>query len=210
MLASLINKSGGKRKVILLLVAVSVFIFFLFSYHSAQRKYEEYKQKSELLSHTVSALKDSVRTYKVRIGNYKVNVAEAPTLYVDRKNLAGQLKDQKKDLSALGIRMKYLESATRVATATTDTIQMPVYQDSLQFLHAEYRDSFTVINATIYRDNRAQIDYQANEVYDLYNYRAYRHRFLFFHWGRSDRYVLVPHNPKTSTTIRSLKIIKSE
>lgn len=159
-------------------------------------------KKKELLAKTINMLHDSSSSVKIN----GISASEYNTIYLEKENIEKQLESFKKT----NIHKNDLESAVSTRSITTDTIYQTVYIDSVQALHACYTDSFMNISATIYRDMHTVIMYENKEYYDLFNYKGYRHKFLFFKWGKIDKYLLVPGNPKTKCSIRAVKIIRKE
>ena len=208
------NNGGGKIVsivIVVLLLAMSACSYYCYNkYKETKAKLKASESNKELLVQSINTLQDSCKTYKVKIGNDKITVSEFNTLYIDKNNIESQLSDKVKTIKKLGIKINNLESSVTQQVTTVDTIHTIAYVDSLQSLCASYRDSFIDISTTIYRDRRSIITYKNNEIFDLLNYKSHKHKFLFIKWGKIDKFVLVPHNPKTKVSIRAVKIIIDE
>ena len=207
------NNGGGKivsTVIVVLLLAMSACSYYCYNkYKETKAKLKASESNKELLVQSINTLQDSCKTYKVKIGNDKITVSEFNTLYIDKNNIESQLSDKVRTIKKLGIKINNLESSVTQQVHTSDTIRSVAYVDSLQSLHTAYKDSFIDISATIYRNMKSVITYENNETFDLYNYRAYKHKFLFVKWGTVDKFLLIPKNPNTSVKIRAIKIIKN-
>jgi hypothetical protein len=205
------NNNGGKivstAIVVLLIAALSCAYLFYIKWHDAKAKLKSSENNKELLVKSINGLQDSSKILKLKMDGQKINAAEYNTLYLDKQNIESQLSDKMKTIKALGVNIDNLESCVTQQVTTVDTIHTIAYVDSLQSLCASYRDSFIDISTTIYRDRRSIITYKNNEIFDLLNYKSHKHKFLFIKWGKIDKFVLVPHNPKTKVSIRAVKII---
>ena len=204
-------KTGGKIAstsiIIILIVIAGLAYYFYNQWTEVRKKLKETESNKELLIKSINNLQDSSKTLKLKLDSKAVYAAEYNTLYLDKQNIESQLSDKMKTIKALGVNIDNLESCVTQQITTKDTIHTIAYVDSLQSLCASYRDSFIDISTTIYRDRRSLITYKNNEVFDLLNYKSHKHKFLFIKWGKIDKFVLVPHNPKTKVSIRAVKII---
>lgn len=196
------NYNGGRVVSSAIFALLAIASFFAFYYCNKYKETKVMLKKKELLAKTINMLHDSSSDIKIN----GVSASEYNTLYLEKENIEKQLSSFK----STKIHKNDLESAVSIKSVTTDTIYQTVYVDSVQALHALYTDSFINISATIYRDKKAMIMYENKEYYDLFNYKGYRHKFLFFRWGKSDKYLLIPGNPKTKCSIRAVKIIRKE
>ena len=205
------NNGGGKivsTVIVVLLLAMSACSYYCYNkYKETKAKLKASESNKELLIKSINNLQDSSKTLKLKLDSQTVYAAEYNTLYLDKQNIESQLSDKMKTIKALGVNIDNLESFATQQVTTVDTIHTIAYVDSLQSLCASYRDSFIDISTTIYRDRRSLITYKNNEVFDLLNYKSHKHKFLFFKWGKIDKFVLVPHNKKTSVKLRAVKII---
>ena len=204
-------KTGGKIAstsiIIILIVIAGLAYYFYNQWTEVRKKLKETESNKELLIKSINNLQDSSKTLKLKLDSQTVYAAEYNTLYLDKQNIESQLSDKMKTIKALGVNIDNLESCVTQQVTTVDTIHTIAYVDSLQSLCASYRDSFIDISTTIYRDRRSIITYKNNEIFDLLNYKSHKHKFLFFKWGKIDKFVLVPHNKKTSVKLRAVKII---
>lgn len=117
------------------------------------------------------------------------------TVYVGKGDIKG-IKD-------LGIKDKYVNSLVNISSNTSDTVITEIQSpDTLK-----YKDKFINIKAVIKDKNTAEFIYNINEEFDLYNFTSYRHHFLWFRWGKSNNYVLVPYNPKTKAHIKAISVL---
>jgi len=205
------NNNGGKivstALVVLLLAALACAYFCYSKWHDAKAKLKESESNKELLVKSINSLQDSSKVLRLKIDGQKVSAAEYNTLFIDKQNVESQLAGKMKTIKALGIKIDNLESCVSSQITTTDTIHTIAYVDSVQSLCTAYKDSFINISATIYRDRSSTITYNNNEVFDLINYKSYKHKFLFAKWGKVDKFVLVPHNKNTKVQLRAIKII---
>ena len=204
-------KTGGKIAstsiIIILIVIAGLAYYFYNQWTEVRKKLKETESNKELLIKSINNLQDSSKTLKLKLDSQTVYAAEYNTLYLDKQNIESQLSNKLKTIKELGVKLDNLESCVTQQVTTVDTIHTIAYVDSLQSLCASYRDSFIDISTTIYRDRRSLITYKNNEVFDLLNYKSHKHKFLFFKWGKIDKFVLVPHNKKTSVKLRAVKII---
>ena len=204
-------KTGGKIAstsiIIILIVIAGLAYYFYNQWTEVREKLKETESNKELLIKSINNLQDSSKTLKLKLDSKAVYAAEYNTLYLDKQNIESQLSNKLKTIKELGVKLDNLESYVTQQVTTVDTIHTIAYVDSLQSLCASYRDSFIDISTTIYRDRRSLITYKNNEVFDLLNYKSHKHKFLFFKWGKIDKFVLVPHNKKTSVKLRAVKII---
>lgn len=196
------NNDGGRISSFAIIALLAILSFFAFYYCNKYKETKVMLKKKELLAKTINMLHDSSSSVKIN----GISASEYNTLYLEKENIEKQLSSFK----STKIRKNDLESAVSIKSVTADTIYQTVYVDSVQALHALYTDSFINISATIYRDMHTVIMYENKEYYDLFNYKGYRHKFLFFKWGKIDKYLLVPGNPKTKCSIRAVKIIRKE
>ena len=204
-------KTGGKIAstsiIIILIVIAGLAYYFYNQWTEVRTKLKETESNKELLIKSINNLQDSSKILKLKLDSQTVYAAEYNTLYLDKQNIESQLSNKLKTIKELGVKLDNLESYVTQQATTIDTIHTIAYVDSLQSLCASYRDSFIDISTTIYRDRRSLITYKNNEVFDLLNYKSHKHKFLFFKWGKIDKFVLVPHNKKTSVKLRAVKII---
>lgn len=196
------NYNGGRIVSAAIFTLLAIASFFAFYYCNKYKETKVMLKKKELLAKTINMLHDSSSNIKIN----GVSASEYNTLYLEKENIEKQLSSFKRTK----IHKNDLESAVSIKSVTADTIYQTVYVDSVHALHALYKDSFINISATIYRDKKAMIMYENKEYYDLFNYKGYRHKFLFFRWGKIDKYLLIPGNPKTKCSIRAVKIIRKE
>lgn len=196
------NNDGGRISSFAIIALLAILSFFAFYYCNKYKETKVMLKKKELLAKTINMLHDSSSSVKIN----GISASEYNTIYLEKENIEKQLESFKKT----NIHKNDLESAVSTRSITTDTIYQTVYIDSVQALHACYTDSFMNISTTIYRDRHTVIMYENKEYYDLFNYKGYRHKFLFFKWGKIDKYLLVPGNPKTKCSIRAVKIIRKE
>ena len=208
------NNNGGKivstALVVLLVIALACAYFCYSKWHDAKVELKASENNKELLVKSINSLQDSSKTLKLKINDQKVSAAEYNTLFIDKKNIENQLSDKLKTIRLLGAKLGNIESVVTQKVTTIDTIHTIAYVDSLQSLYTSYKDSFINISATIYRDRSSTIAYSNNEIFDLLNYRSFKHRFLFAKWGKVDKFVLVPHNKNTRVQIRAIKIIDDQ
>ena len=203
------SRAASASIILLLLIAAGLAYFFFSQWKDVKAKLRIAEDNKELLVKSINTMQDSSKVLKLKIDGQKVLAAEYNTLYLDKQNIESQLSDKVRTIKKLGIKINNLESSVTQQVHTSDTIRSVAYVDSLQSLHTAYTDSFIDISATIYRNMKSVITYENNETFDLYNYRDYKHKFLFVKWGTVDKFLLIPKNPNTSVKIKSIKIIKN-
>ena len=200
------NNNGGNASAVLsLIVGILVFlsIFCYNKWQKTKQKYNDEKDKTELLSESISNLSDSAKVYKLKLNDsVSVMAAKVNALTVSNNTLMGK----EKELRAAKVSKKEIKSIASVATVVHDSVRVPVYIDTLKNLTAEYKDSFMTIKATIYRNYTANIKYTDYEDFDLIAKRAPTRRFLFFKWRYRNTYLLIPHNPKV--WVKKLKVFE--
>lgn len=204
--------SGGSKLltssiVIIILVLIGALTYFIYGYEDYKDKYHEAQSDNVLLSSSISELNDSVTTYRVKLsdGQYRY-VGRINTLSMTRDNIEKLYEDKVNECKRIGIKLSSVKSITTAATQTSDSVILPVYVDSLKYLHTSYDDGYLAIANTIYRDNTSKLIYQYRDSFDLINDVKHKH-FLFFKWKKkTSRYTLVPKNPKTH--ILNLKVIE--
>lgn len=201
------SRAASASIILLLLIAAGLAYFFFSQWKDVKAKLRIAEDNKELLVKSINTMQDSSKVLKLKIDGQKVLAAEYNTLYLDKQNIESQLSDKMKTIKALGAKIDDLKSCVTQQITTRDTIHTISYIDSLQSLYTSYKDSFISISTTIYRDRHSIITYENNEVFDLINYRVHKHEFLFFKWGKVDKFVLIPHNPNTSVKIKAVEII---
>ena len=108
-----------------------------------------------------------------------------------------------KGIKELGIKDKDVNSLVNISSNTSDTLITEIQSsDTLK-----YKDKFIEIQAVRKDKNTAEFIYNINEEFDLINYTSYKHHFLWFRWGKSNNYVLVPYNPKTKAHIKATCVL---
>ena len=199
------NNGGDASAVLSLIVGILVFlsIFCYNKWQKTKQKYNDEKDKTELLSESISNLSDTAKVYKLKLNDsVSVMAAKVNALTVSNNTLMGK----EKELRAAKVSKKEIKSIASVATVVHDSVRVPVYIDTLKNLTAEYKDSFMTIKATIYRNYTANIKYTDYEDFDLIAKRAPTRRFLFFKWRYRNTYLLIPHNPKV--WVKKLKVFE--
>lgn len=195
-----INIDNGPRPVLLALLVVLLAAAGIFSagkWHHAQSELRQERTKVNQLSQSVSALRDTADAYQVELQDGRMVWADRVNeLCFERDNVCRLLSDKEAQLRSLGIRLNDTHSLTDFSVATIDSVRVPVYVDTLQSMHAAYRDSFVTISAVVRRNLTSDIRYSIRDSFTLVNYTSYR-RFLFFRWHRRNTYVLMAHNPRT-------------
>lgn len=191
------------------IVLLCIFLIFLNHYY---KKYNIEKENNKKLESTISNLRNNNSSqiyYKIKWKNDTINASIVSSLYLDKSNLKKELSDKNKYLKELKIKIKDLTSQINQSFTIHDTIKSIAYIDSFKSIHTEYIDSFTTIKVTINKDLTSNIIYNSNEIYDLYNYINYKHHFLFFRWGKEEKYLLFPYNPRVKAKIKAISVIKN-
>ena len=196
------NFSGG---IIFLLIA-AVLGFLSYRYYG---KYVEQKNVSDKLTISLNSLTDTAKTYRVKwLNGEKLNAASVNALYLKNENLERLYKDEIRASSRLGAKLRDISSLTTTKVVTRDSvINVPVYLDTLQALHADYSDEWANINCTINRKFKADIRYEVRDSLFITEYYK-KHRILFglIHWKeKQNRYVIVSMNPKSKIVGFSVK-----
>jgi hypothetical protein len=198
------GKGGTIVSIIVIVILLSVSGFLYVLYNKANKELKTEQDNKEKLSQSMNALSDSCKTYQIKWGkDKKLWAAKVQTLYMEKQNVSTILSDKASDLKRMGIKLKDVSSLAYSNTRTHDSVTVPVYIDSIKSLHADYKDNFVDISATIYRDMTSSIRYESRDSFTLVNYISYK-RFLFFKWGRKDVFLLTAKNPKTK--VEGLKI----
>ena len=208
-----IDDGGGRNNlplvlIVMLLVSIAASVFGYARYSRYKSMYRNMLENNRQLSATISHLGDSCRTYRVRCADgVKRNAALATALKMSDDNIRTLEVDKSYLMRRLGIRRTELHSVTSAALATADSVQTPVYIDTLQSLHVDYDDGYLNLHNTIARGNvMSSLRYEYRDSFELYKDVHQRH-FLFFKWRqRSSRYYLVPRNPKSR--VLSLRVIE--
>lgn len=201
------NNGGGVSTVLSLITAILVFlsIFCYNKWQKTKQKYNDEKDKAELLSESISNLSDTAKVYKLKLSDSaSVMAARINELTVSRNNIKSVLYGKEQELKGAKVNKRNIKSSASVASVVHDSVIVPVYLDTLRNLYTEYKDSFMTIKATIFRDHTANIKYTDYEDFDLIEKRAPTKRFLFFKWKYRNTYILVPHNPKV--WVKKLKV----
>lgn len=200
---------GGKTTAILIVILVLAVSLLLVAngYRKYKVKYEAARTNSELLSRSINSLQDSAKLYKVKFSDgQKRNVAQIASLAMTKENVEKLYSSKAEECKKLGIKLSNVKTITSAVTSTVETITVPVYIDSLKYLHTSFNDGYLSLHNTIFRNNISKIEYQYRDSFDLYNDVKQKH-FLFFKWRKkTNRFTLVPRNPKTD--ILNLRVIE--
>lgn len=203
------DSGGGKTTAILIVILVLAVSLLLVAngYRKYKAKYEAARDNSELLSNCISSLQDSAKLYKVKFADgQKRNVAQIASLAMTKENIEKLYSGKAEECKRLGIKLSNVKTITSAVTSTTETVTVPVYIDSLKQLNTSFNDGYLSLHNTIYRNNTSKIEYQYRDSFDLYNDIKQKH-FLFFRWRKkTNRFTLVPRNPKTS--ILGIRVIE--
>lgn len=211
-----INVDSGGNKTIAYAVAVVIMLllgaltYFIYGYEDIKGKYHDVQNDNMLLSSSIGGLNDSVCAIKVKLSDEQTRYAgRINTLSMTRDNIEKLYKDKVNDCKRLGIKLSSLQSIATASAETRDTAFVPVYVDSMRFLHTSYDDGYLSMSNTIYRNNTSKLVYQYRDSFELINDVKQKH-FLFFKWKkRTDRWTLLPMNPKTKVmNFRVIKLIK--
>lgn len=193
------NNGGGVSTVLSLITAILVFlsIFCYNKWQKTKQKYNDEKDKTELLSESISNLSDTAKVYKMKLNDsVSVMAAKVNELTISRENIKSALYGKEQEFKGAKVNKRNIKSIASVASVVHDSVIVPVYIDTLKNLTAEYKDSFMTIRATVFRNHTASIKYNDYEDFDLIVKRSPTRRFLFFKWKYRDTYLLIPHNPK--------------
>ena len=185
-----INRLKDSRDTILLLVGYTIIIIIgTVLYTGIKRNSREDKRNIELLSNTIKNMNDSIIKDGIHNGK-QTNVS-----YI---NKITKITTPEK--------IKNTKEYIKVSTNTHDSIKVPVFIKSNGIRKINYTDGYLTLRVLSYKDS-ANIGYTNKDTLDLYVYNHYRHKFLFFKWGKQEQFRAFARNRKT--TITSLKIIKA-
>lgn len=123
-------------------------------------------------------IRDSVFVWKERI------------VEVDRTDYKKHLADREL-IKELQLKVDQLESESRTALVTRDTVMLEPLNDST-FIYSDKWMYF------LYRLNTGVLDCEVRDSLSTFVAREYKHKFLWFRWGTKGYNVyIVSHNPHT-------------
>jgi hypothetical protein len=109
---------------------------------------------------------------------------------VDRTDYKKLLAD-KQLIKDLGLKVSELESENRTLLSTRDTVVLNPVNDSI----LAYSDKWFSFSYDL--DSRV-LDWEVRDSLTTYVSQEYRHRFLWWKWGRKGyRVTIVNHNPRS-------------
>lgn len=193
-----ITNKGGTALIAVLLLVLSVVGYMATKYKA---KYEHEKDVSFALSQSMNVLNDSAKIYRTKYGT---SVAQIQTLQMKSENVKTLYKTIYKYAEKAGAP----NSISTLTNVVHDTINTIAYVDSLSALHANYVDNWANIQATIYRNKKAMINYAVKDSFLIVDYYK-QHRWLFglIKWKtRQDNIQVENFNPHA--TISKFQVIK--
>ena len=197
--------SNGNKSLSLLIICIILLLALFGKYEITKNKLDKQIARNEILYNTIASVKDTALVYQVNWNDsVKLWTAKVKEVQMEKSSFEILCSKQADEINKLKI--KKVQSVTSIITQTSDSVRVPVYTDSLKSLHANYKDQFIDIRTTIYRNNKADIQYHSKDSFTLINNESYKKKFLFFKWGKYSNYQLLCKNP--NTTISELKVIK--
>ena len=156
------------------------------------------EQREEIgrLDRNVAALASNEVNYITKLGDA---AQQKKALELSHKELKTVNADLHKEISALRVRLKDAQSATRVITKTV--IEERVRVDTINnIVMAEYRDTWNTIRSEQHGDS-AKLSYTGKDtIVGVISVK--RKRFLFFRYGlKSVNYDISNKNPNTKINI---------
>ena len=119
-----------------------------------------------------------------------IPVYQTKIVEVDKTDYKKLLAD-KQLIKDLGLKVSELESENRTLLSTRDTVVLKPINDSI----LTYSDRW---NSFSYETKTRVLDWEVRDSLTTYVSQEYRHRFLWWKWGRKGYNVtIVNHNPKS-------------
>lgn len=154
------------------------------------------KETIERQERNISGLTSEAVSYVTKLGD----VAEQKqTLELSHKELKSVNADLHKEISALKLRIKDVQSAVRTES-TTEVIETVRVDTVNKIVTAEYRDAWNTIKSEQIGDS-AKLSYTGRDTI-VGVVSIQKKRFLFFRWGlKKVNYDISNKNPKTKINI---------
>ena len=162
---------------------------------SAREKRAYEKQIRELEVRLAQA-DEKIDTFIIRD---TIRVAQTKVVEVDKTDYKKLLAD-KELIKDLGLKVSELESENRTLLSTRDTVVLQPVNDSV----LAYKDKWFSFP---YELNTRVLDWEVRDSLTTYVSQEYKHRFLWWKWGKKGyKVTIVNHNPKSK--IEYSKFIK--
>ena len=166
------------------LFVICVIVSMLWLASSDRRKYERQIRELEV---RLAKSEEKVDTFVIRD---TIHVAQTKVVEVDRTDYKKQLADRQL-IKDLGLKVSELESENRTLLSTRDTVVLNPVNDSI----LAYSDKWFSFSYDL--DSRV-LDWEVRDSLTTYVSQEYRHRFLWWKWGRKGyRVTIVNHNPRS-------------
>jgi hypothetical protein len=166
------------------LVVVGIVVGMMLSASYDREQYE--RQIRDLELRLVSA-DEKVDTFFI---HDSIPVAQVRVVEVDKTDYKAQLAD-KKLIKDLQLRIKEVESENRTLLSTRDTVVLNPLNDSV----LTYSDKW---NSFSYELKSRVLDWEVRDSLVTFVSSEYRHRFLWWKWGRKGyKMTIVNYNPRS-------------
>lgn len=166
------------------LFVICVIVSMLWLASSDRRRYERQIRDLEV---RLAQSEEKVDTFTIRD---TIHVAQTKVVEVDRTDYKKLLAD-KQLIKDLGLKVSELESENRTLLSTRDTVVLNPVNDSI----LAYSDKWFSFSYDL--DSRV-LDWEVRDSLTTYVSQEYRHRFLWWKWGRKGyRVTIVNHNPRS-------------
>lgn len=166
------------------LFVICVIVSMLWLASSDRRRYERQIRDLEV---RLAKSEEKVDTFVIRD---TIHVAQTKVVEVDRTDYKKQLAD-KQLIKDLGLKVSELESENRTLLSTRDTVVLNPVNDSI----LTYSDKWFSFSYDL--DSRV-LDWEVRDSLTTYVSQEYRHRFLWWKWGRKGyKVTIVNHNPRS-------------
>ena len=151
---------------------------------SDRRRYERQIRELEV---RLAQSEEKVDTFVIRD---TVHVAQTKVVEVDKTDYKKLLAD-KELIKDLGLKVSELESENKTLLSTRDTVVLNPINDSV----LAYKDKWFSFS---YELNTRVLDWEVRDSLTTFVSAEYRHRFLWWKWGRKGyKVTIVNHNPKS-------------
>ena len=168
--------SNGNKSLSLLIICIILLLALFGKYEITRNKLDKQIARNEILYNTIASVKDTALVYQVNWNDsVKLWTAKVKEVQMEKSSFEILCSKQADEINKLKI--KKVQSVTSIITQTSDSVRVPVYTDSLKSLHANYKDQFIDIRTTIYRNNKADIQYHSKDSFTLINNESYKNSF---------------------------------
>ena len=166
------------------LFVMCVIVSMLWLSSSDRRRYERQIRDLEV---RLAQSEEKVDTFVIRD---TIHVAQTRIVEVDRTDYKKLLAD-KQLIKDLGLKVSELESENRTLLSTRDTVVLQPLNDSI----LAYKDKWFSFS---YELKSRVLDWEVRDSLTTYVSQEYKHRFLWWKWGRKGyKVTIVNHNPRS-------------